>query len=103
MSIFFSRNVKAEIKDLIIQKSGFSTTSDLGMYLGLPLIHKKVTNHTFKHILKKVQDKLVGWKTNCLSMDRKIVFTKLVTGGLPIYTMQVIAIPTQTLKEIERY
>ena len=28
---------------------------------------------------------------------------KLAIGALPIYTMQVIVIPTKTLKEIERY
>ena len=52
-SIFFLRNVKHEMKELIFERSGFATILDLRMYLGLPLINKRVTKHIFNHILKK--------------------------------------------------
>ena len=43
-NIFFSKNVKANLRDKIIEKSGFTPSFDLGMYLGVSLIHKRVTS-----------------------------------------------------------
>ena len=37
-------------------------TADLGKYLGVPLIHKRVSKTTYYHILEKVQDRLAGRK-----------------------------------------
>lgn len=35
-------------------------TADLGKYLGVPLIHKRVSKTTYYHILEKVKDRLAG-------------------------------------------
>ena len=59
-NLFFSRNVKNEIRRKIAKVNGFSITTNLKMYLGILIIHKRVSKHMFHHVIKKVQDKLAG-------------------------------------------
>ena len=102
-SIFFSENVSQDIKNQIIQRSGFSMTFDLGNNLGVPTLHKRVTSHTYGHIAKKVQDRLVGWKMNYLLMTRRVVLEKSIIKALPTYIMQATYIVAITLYEIDKY
>jgi hypothetical protein len=37
--IFFSKNVLPNQENAIRRASGFATTTDLGKYLGIPLLH----------------------------------------------------------------
>ena len=60
--MFFSRNAKKEDKKSLASKRGFFVTLDLGLYLGIPLLHKRVSRHNYLHIIKKVEYKLAGWK-----------------------------------------
>ena len=38
----------------VMNISGFITTHDLGMYLGIPIFHKKANGMTFNHMSSKV-------------------------------------------------
>ena len=50
-----------------------------------------------------MQDRLAGWKKNSLCMARHIVITKLVIKAFLIYIIHVVAIPSTTLDEIEKF
>ena len=41
--IFLSKNVKNDLKQRTTEISGFSSANDLGMYLGIPLFHRRAT------------------------------------------------------------
>ena len=41
--MFFLHNVKEKHKRQIVEIGGFSITSNLGMYLRIPIFHKKVS------------------------------------------------------------
>lgn len=43
-------------------------TDDLGKYLGVPLIHGRVTKSPYQDIAAKVNAKLSNWKVNTLSL-----------------------------------
>lgn len=62
-------------------------TADLGKYLGVPLIHKRVSKTTYYHILEKVQDRLAGWKAEQLSMAGRTLLVQSVTSAIPVYTI----------------
>ena len=53
-------------------------TADLGKYLGVPLIHKRVSKTPYYHILEKVQDRL-GWldgrQSSCLWLEEHCWFS----------------------------
>lgn len=53
--ILFSKNVEGQLAQSISIESGFSKTSNLGKYLGVPLLHNRVLVSTYGYILKKIQ------------------------------------------------
>ncbi|KAK9214162.1 hypothetical protein WN944_006150 [Citrus x changshan-huyou] len=55
------KNVKVDEAKQIGDLFGFSTTNDLGTYLGMPLLHSKVSKHTYQSIIDKVERRLSGW------------------------------------------
>lgn len=56
--MFFSKNVPRLLKKDICDAMGFSSTDDLGKYLGVPIFHKRVGLNTFNFVLDKVKQRL---------------------------------------------
>ncbi|KAE8709980.1 hypothetical protein F3Y22_tig00110328pilonHSYRG01025 [Hibiscus syriacus] len=44
-------------------------TSDLGVYLGVPIIHKRISASTYNPLIDKIIKKLASWKGKVLSME----------------------------------
>lgn len=85
--IFFSDNVSAQLAQAISNWSGFTKTNNLGKYMGVPLLHNKVSILIYSYVLEKIQERLFGWKVDRLSMAGRVTFCKAVLSALPIYTM----------------
>lgn len=51
---FFSKNVSWHVKSQIASKDGFQITDDLGKYLGVPILHKRVNRDTFCYVIDRV-------------------------------------------------
>ncbi|GMP55184.1 hypothetical protein CsSME_00020075 [Camellia sinensis var. sinensis] len=49
-----------------------------------------------------MQRRLVGWKSNLLSMSGRATLIKLVSSAIPSYTMQTMLIPKRVSNEIDR-
>lgn len=56
--IFFSKNVDGNTRNNICHVSGFQVTEDLGKYLGVPILHKKVNRRSFQFVVEKVDQRL---------------------------------------------
>ena len=65
--IFFSKNVHRDFENLISDESGIRSTKDLGKYLGMPVLQKRINKGTFGEILERVTSRLSGWKGRVLS------------------------------------
>ena len=63
-------------------KLGFTTT-DLGTYLGMPLLHKRISKQTYQNLIDRVQQRLSGWTAKHLSLVGRITLTQLVIQALP--------------------
>ena len=81
--VFFFNNVNHVHAQELSLVLGFSYTSDLGKYLGVPLLHKRVKKETYVHLLTKSKKKLSTWKALKLSFAGKITLTKIVLEALP--------------------
>ena len=46
-NVFFSWNVKHDLRRRILSKYGFALIIDLGMYLGIPILHKRIMEKCF--------------------------------------------------------
>lgn len=87
MWTFFSHNVKVADAKNIGETLGFTTTKDLGNYLGMPLLHKRISKQTYQSLIDRVQQRLSGWTAKHLSLSGRITLTQLVIQALPIYSM----------------
>ncbi|CAA7027588.1 unnamed protein product [Microthlaspi erraticum] len=60
--IFFSHNVSRDLCTTISRESGIQATCDLGRYLGMPILQKRINKETFGTVLERMSSKLTGWK-----------------------------------------
>ncbi|CAN1162915.1 Putative ribonuclease H protein At1g65750 [Linum perenne] len=77
-------------------------TQNLGRYLGVPILHERVTAHTYQEILDRIDKKLAGWKVKTLSRDGRVTFAQSVLAAIPAYAMQTSVLPVNTCEEIDR-
>ena len=100
--IFFSKNVHRDLEKLISDESGIRSTKDLGKYLGMSVLQKRINKETFGEILERVTSRLSGWKGRVLSMAGRLTLTKAVISSIPVHSMSTIALPKSTLDELDK-
>ena len=88
--IFFSQNVSRDLEKLISHESGIKATKELGKYLGMPLLQKRINKDTFGEVLTRVSSRLAGWKGKTLSFAGRLTLTRSVLASIPVHTMSVI-------------
>lgn len=72
---------------------GFSVPKDLGTYLGMPLLHTRVSQHTYQNIIDKVKRRLSGWHASLLSLAGRITLAQTILQAIPVYAMQSTSLP----------
>ncbi|XP_039002873.1 uncharacterized protein LOC120129447 [Hibiscus syriacus] len=100
--IFFSHNVDDTVFQDISEGFNYSRVDDLGRYLGVLLLHKRVTKKIYDYLIQKARDRLAGWKVKSLSFAGRIMLAKSVLNTLPTYAMQTSYLPKGVCEEIER-
>lgn len=100
--IFFSENVSREAARLISEASGISVTRNLGKYLGMPVLLKRINKDTFGEVLERMTSRLAGWKSRTLSLAGRLTLTKAVLSSIPVHTMSTICLPKSTLEKLDQ-
>ncbi|XP_019091097.1 PREDICTED: uncharacterized protein LOC109128707 [Camelina sativa] len=95
--ILFSNNVSRDLEKLISDESGIKSTRDLGKYLGMHILHKRMYKDTFGSILERVSSRLSRWKSQVLSFTGRLTLTKVVLSSIPIHSILTIILPQATL------
>ena len=85
--IFFSKNVNHTQAKEISDHLGFSTSANLGKYLGIPLHHDRIIKATYNHVLEQIQNKFSSWGAKTLAMAGRITLSKAVLASMPLYSM----------------
>ncbi|CAL9002606.1 unnamed protein product [Prunus brigantina] len=91
--ICVSPNICSDLANSIATISGSPHSSNLGKYLGVPIIHTRVDKTTYQEVIAKVQKRLASWKHHTLSMAGRITLLQSVTAAIPLYTMQTVKLP----------
>lgn len=82
---------------MITAESGIGSTRELGKYLGMPILQKRMNKETFGEILERVSARLAGWKSkSLLSLAGRITLTKSVLASIPVHSMSAILLPAAT-------
>lgn len=100
--IFFSNNVSRDLEGLITAETGIGSTRELGKYLGMPVLQKRINKDTFGEVLERVSSRLSGWKSRSLSLAGRITLTKAVLMSIPIHTMSSILLPASLLEQLDK-
>lgn len=99
--MFFSKNTKDHIVNQLSSELGIARTSDLGLYLRVPLLHTPMTKVNFQFLIDRVKKKLSGWKADSLSFAGRVALAQSCLLSLPTYIMQTTPIPAGICMEIE--
>ena len=81
---------------------GFRPTDNLGKYLGVPLLHEKCKVSNFQYIFDRMNQRLNGWKSHCLSLVGRITLTKSALASIPNYVMQTMKLPANACSKIDK-
>ncbi|CAL1354996.1 unnamed protein product [Linum trigynum] len=100
--VFFSKNVSATIGESISNVLNIPKTKNLGRYLGVPVIHDRVSKATFVDLIDRVESRLSGWKVATLSLAGRITLAQSVLVSLPAYTMQISFLPASVREYIDK-
>ena len=85
-----------------MQLLGISEASNIGKYLGFPILHKGRSRNDFQFVVERVQAKLASWKTKCLSHARRLVLIKATVTPIPKYTMQCYKLSAKICEDVEK-
>lgn len=80
--------------------AGLRETSNLGLYLGVPLTRKSPKAGEYQHLVDKLKGKLTMWKSRQISMARRVTLSKAILEAIPTYSMMSDMVPKSCLKEI---
>ncbi|KAH9734293.1 putative ribonuclease H protein [Citrus sinensis] len=100
--VFFSKNVPVTLASGIGKALGFSVTNNLGRYLGMPLLHDRVSKKTYQSIIDKIDQRLSGWAAKHLSLAGRVTLAQSVLQAIPIYAMQTTYLPSSVRIKIDQ-
>lgn len=85
--IFAYPNIFSQYARVLSQNHGIHLTTDLGKYLGVPLIHNMKRKEYFKDLTDKVTTKLLGWKAKFQYFMGIATLIQSVTIAISNYTI----------------
>lgn len=81
---------------------GIPLTDDLGVYLGVPIVHKRASKELYAGLIDKVRHKLSNCKRNVLSRAGRRTLVQSVINAIPVYTMQTAMLPSSICDQLDR-
>ena len=93
--VFFSP--RESLSDVL----GFTSTPNIGKYLGIPMRVLGASSHDYNFILERVKQKLAGWKANLLSVAGQNVLIQASIVTITSYVMQCTLLSGKILDGID--
>lgn len=85
--IFCSKSVSNCEARILSSISNFFLKENLGLYLGVPLLHQRVTSNTYQRNLDKVLMRLNSCFAKSLFLAGRATLGQAVVLAIPFYTM----------------
>lgn len=100
--IYFSRKVLPECQRSIANFGGFKITSNIGRYLGIPIIHGWFRSSYLQGIINKVYMRLNKWSTTSLSLAGRETLVQSVLQAIPTYSMHIFCFPVAVCNKLDQ-
>ncbi|CAL8078089.1 unnamed protein product [Prunus armeniaca] len=101
-AIYCSLNISKEVATNISCIYSSRLTKNLGKYLGMPLLHSRVTKVTYSSLVDKVHARLASWKSNILFYAGRATLFQAVTLAIPVYAMQTSKLPRSICEDLDK-
>jgi hypothetical protein len=72
------------------------------IYLGLPLLNKKLTVSDFEQLVQKIASKLTGWRSALLSIAGRLILMQTILSAMPLYYMTIFMLPKNVISQIDK-
>ena len=82
---------------------GVTITSNIGCYLGVPLIHDRCKSSDFQFIINRMMKRLNGWKSNFLLLASRVTLARLALVTIRSYVMQTMKILIGASTRLTKY
>lgn len=99
--VLFSPNVSSPICQDIVKILNIRETTNLGKYLGIPILASAVRARDFDYLIDKVSSKLSSWKSRLLSLPGRTLLIQIVIEAIPAYVMQCTALPLKVCDTLD--
>ncbi|KAK9169650.1 hypothetical protein Syun_001790 [Stephania yunnanensis] len=100
--LFFSPNLDDDYVEQLSNVLDIPISKDLGRYLGVLIIHGRVTKATYSKVLNAVATKARNWSPCRTSLARRVTLCKSVLNATPLYTMQTTTLPKGICNNIDK-
>ncbi|KAE8666141.1 hypothetical protein F3Y22_tig00112507pilonHSYRG00062 [Hibiscus syriacus] len=100
--VYCSPNTSVETTNAVCSHLGIKQVPNLGVYLGMSVMHKCATCEFFSFIIDKIKSKIHGWSVRTLSFAGRITLANFVLMAIPTYFMQTCHFPSQACQDIEK-
>ena len=94
--------VSRQRRDLFTSISSIRFASDLGKYMGFPLLISRPKKNDFSFIVDKLRHRLASWKGKLLNKVGRLILAKLVLFSISIYSMQTFRLPTSICDDVDK-
>ncbi|XP_030923475.1 uncharacterized protein LOC115950411 [Quercus lobata] len=99
--VFFSKNTPSQNRRMIkglLQMKGLKNDA---IYLGSPLFRSRAPSKDFKFLQEKLESRLMGWRSRCLSWADRSTLIKSVVQALPNHTMSICSVPNTICDKLD--
>ncbi|XP_057419083.1 uncharacterized protein LOC130713326 [Lotus japonicus] len=100
--MLFSKAVDHQRQINLSHIAGISRASDLGKYLGIPLLKGRVTKAHFAFLIGKMSSRLTSWKNNLLNRAGRVCLAKSVLTSIPVHAMQSLWLPDSVCDHLDK-
>lgn len=99
--IFFSKHTLTPTRRTIRNILQVKSLKKDAVYLGAPLILSRSPTKDFAFLQSKLESKLAGWRSKCLSWAGRRTLITSVAQTLPTYTMSTFNVPSIICDKID--
>lgn len=97
--LFTSKNTVKQIALHLSQTFGIPLTEDLGVYLGILVVHGRLSHQLLDFIVSKCRKKLGGWKN--LSRAARYILIRSVMSTILCYAMETLKLAAGIISDLE--
>uniref|UniRef100_A0A2N9H629 Reverse transcriptase domain-containing protein n=1 Tax=Fagus sylvatica TaxID=28930 RepID=A0A2N9H629_FAGSY len=99
--LFFSKHTQKPVIRSIKQLLQMKSLKNDAMYLGSPMFTSSSSIKDFKYLQDKLESRLMGWRSKCLSWAGRCTMIKSVAQALPTYTMSTFEVPKKICENLD--